>query len=207
MKITTNNGPHATLPLFGATNLSLLAGGRNHPDHIAFGMYSLLYGTPQAPAACRYDDAGNVLGYSALRPLGAENFLPIRPGQVAPRIGQPYENGAMADPAEPDEISVGPWDLVATELIAKYDKVREGVLTHPLEGYFVAKFLSHDAVKYAQHDCSAYDVAAARTKIAQMELLRGALYVCHPEWEKNGQVSWPDFNRAAPKQTGFGLSN
>jgi hypothetical protein len=197
----------AHLTLFGATNASLLAQVENGPQPVTFGLYSLLYGTPQEPAVCRYDEAGKVAGYSLLQPLNARQFLTIEAGPAAPQIGKPYENGAVVDPASPVEIQVGPWDLVANHLLANYDLVREGVFTHPLEGYFVAKFLSHDAVNYTKNGGAGYNVAAAQSKIAQMELLRGALFMCHPEWEKNGQVSWPDFPRAEQKHGGIGMSN
>ena len=113
----------------------------------------------------------------------------------------------MINAAPPDELSIGAWDDVANTMMANYHLVREGVMRHPLEGYFVAKFMSSDAVNYTKNGGSDYNVAAAQSNIAQMELLRGALYMCHPEWEQNGVVSWPEFLREAPNKGGIGMSN
>ncbi len=195
--------------IFGITSPSLLARGAD-PEQpcVDFGLFTVLYGTRNAPVLCGYDDAGRVNRYKRLHPLTALQFLPIPnpDGVRAPTPGQDYEQAAILDPEEPDDITIGAWHQVATCMAANYSTVRNAVLSHPLEGYHVTKFLSETAVKISRNGGTGFNVAAAGSKISQMAQLRIALFTCHPEWQRSGQVQWPGFAKAVAKDGPY-LSN
>ena len=201
------NSQAQRLPLFGITNPSLLARLQNpNEPFVPFGLYTLLYGSPAKPFATGCDDHGAVNRYKPLRPLCDEQYLPLPAGRVAPEFGGPHENAIVLDEMHPDEVVCGPWDQVASTIAENYAKVREGVLAHPLEGYFVAKFLSDDAVKYSGQGGSDFDVPSASAMIQQMAILRVVLYAKHPEWAATRGVIWEDFSKLANSH-GLALSN
>jgi hypothetical protein len=171
--------------LFGATSPSLLAQIDDPTSpYVPFGLYSLLYGTPERPVTCRYDAAGNVDQYTRLNPVVGRHFIPMAGGHFAPAFGERNELALVPDAKKPWEIFVGGWDQLAAVIAENYNVVRNGVLTHPLEGFYLAKFFSDEAVQFAScGDTGKFDPAAAGTKIAEMEIIRDALLTCHPEWQ------------------------
>ena len=189
-------------PLFGATSPSLLAAGDDiRKPFVPFGLHTLLYGTPGAPLVCRVNATGKVDHYMPLLPLSGAQFLPMpSEGRFAPALGEDYEQAIIVDPEKPEEVVVGAWHQVANLITENYDVVRSAVLAHPLEGYFVSKFLSDDVIRHTGNGGTGFDVAAHAGEISQMALLRTALFSCNKEkWLKSGRVTWEDFPAAAMK--------
>jgi len=201
--------PPVTPVVFGITSPSLLARGADpEQPFVRFGLFTVLAGSPDAPVVCCYDDAGRVNRYKRLRPLTSLQYIPIaNPDHVrAPALGEDYEQAAIFDAEKPDDITVGAWHQVATLMAEDYGTVRDGVVSHPLEGYHVAKFFSETAVNLSRNSGAGFDVEAAASKISQMAHLRTALFSRHPEWSRSGEVQWPEFAKASGP-SGLDLSN
>ncbi len=152
-----------------------------------FGLFEPVFQTNDGMLLTARGDKGYVTGYTRVDSADAKRGLvPFDVGTLGPRLNEPVPVALIYQ--QPDGIPVGmcaPWDEVATHACGEaFPELCEQMRQHPLEGFNLARFLTVDVKRYAQHAVGGggFDFEAHASRIREFALIRDELRAAHPGW-------------------------
>ena len=152
-----------------------------------FGLFDPVYKTTDGRLVFAKGRNGSVTGFAQIKPAAVRRGLvPFAAGAPGPRLDDPVRVAVIHEQRDGSTVGIcGPWDEVASFACGEaFPELCSQMRRHHLEGFNLARFLTTDVERYAQHAVGGggFDFEANATKLRVFALIRDELRAANPGW-------------------------
>ena len=152
-----------------------------------FGLFQPVYQTTDGHLLIGKGQNGSVTGYVAIDPSAvSRGLVPFAAGMTGPRLDDPVRVAVIHEQGDGMLKGIcGQWDEVASFACGEvFPELCSQMRRHHLEGFNLARFLTTDVERYAQHAVGGggFDFEANDPKLRAFALIRDELRAAHPGW-------------------------